>query len=291
LKYKVAIVGGSGFIGSNLAQRLASQYNVVIVDVKPPKTSLKSNVELRIADVRNYVELSNALYDVDFVIHMAVIQIPLINEQKQSGIEVNILGTYNVCKIVEEVPRIKGMILTSSWHVMGEAGLKGVIREDAFYRPDKVEKRARLYVYSKIAQEMIVRYYDEASDKIYGIIRLGTVIGKGMSEKTAVMTFIRQALSGKPITPYRYSMYRPMLFVDINDASLAISLYVDKVFSGEISKSDNSLDRIVNVFYPEPITIIELADIVRDTVIKITEGKIVPKIEIIDTGERTIHGE
>jgi len=289
--YKVAIVGGSGFVGSVLAQYLAPHYDVVIVDVRPPPVNLKENVEFRVADVRDRDEVSKALHDADLVVHTAIVQIPTINEQKRLGLEVNFLGTYNVSRVVDESPNIKGMILAGSWHLMGEAGLRGVINEEISFRPDKVESRARLYVYSKIVQEIIVRYHDEMSDKIYGVIRLGTVIGRGMSEKTAVKIFIKQALAGKPLTPYRHSMYRPMLFVDINDVCRAFKAYIDKILSGEIKKSSNSLDRIVNVFHPEPITILELAGIVRDAVSELTKGRIIPKIEIVDTGEEPLFAE
>lgn len=106
----------------------------------------------------------------DLVIHTSIVQIPLINEEKRLGYEVNIVGTQNVCRAVEENARIKGMILTGSWHTIGERGLRGIIDEEFGFRPDKVEDRARLYALSKIAQECIVRFYDEMSDKIYGII-------------------------------------------------------------------------------------------------------------------------
>jgi len=39
---------------------------------------------------------------------------------------------------------------------------------------------------------------------------------------------------------------------------------------------------VLNFVYPEPITILELAEIVRDIIIKLTNGRRVPKIEIVD---------
>jgi UDP-glucose 4-epimerase len=49
-------------------------------------------------------------------------------------------------------------------------------------------------------------------------------------------------------------------------------------------KKGNSLDHIINVYYPEPITILELAEIVKDAIVKLTDGNIIPKIEIVDQG-------
>lgn len=284
MKPKIAIVGGAGFVGKSLARHLSKKFKVKILDVKPIPEDLKGLVTHVHCDVRNYQEIANGLNDVSLVIHTAIVQIPLINENKSLGYEVNIIGTQNVCKAVEENPNVKGMILAGSWHTIGERELKGIINEEFGFRPDKVEDRARLYVLSKIAQESIVRFHDEMSDKIYGIIRMGTVLGQGMPEKTAANIFIERGLKEEAITPYRHSMYRPMLYVDIEDACQAFETYAKKILSDEIVKSNNSLTHIVNVYYPEPITILELAEIVKESIIECTSGKVRPKIEIVDNG-------
>jgi hypothetical protein len=52
--------------------------------------------------------------------------------------------------------------------------------------------------------------------KIFGIIRMGPVLGEGMPEKTAANIFIENGVAGKPLTPFKNSMYRPMSYADIN---------------------------------------------------------------------------
>jgi UDP-glucose 4-epimerase len=225
------------------------------------------------------------------VIHTAIIQIPRINEEKRLGFEINYIGTINVCEAVYRSPRVKGLVLTGSWHVFGESGLTGDVDEYFGYRPDKVEDRAKLYVFSKIAQEVITRYYDGMSEKIYGVIRLGTVLGEGMPEKTAANIFIERGLKGEPLTPYKHSMYRPMLYVDVRDVVKAFDIYVNKILNGEVEKHSSSPNRVLNIIYPEPITILELAEIVKDTIAKLTNGKIVPKIEIVDQGLQPLFTE
>jgi UDP-glucose 4-epimerase len=286
-KYVIGIVGGSGFIGFSLARHLSSTFNVKIVDIKEPKDK---SFPFEYCDIRNYEHVKKALADVDLVIHTAIIQIPLINENKRLAYEVNFIGTHNVCKAADELPNVKGMILTSSWHTIGERGLEGVIDEEFGYRPDKVEDRARLYVLSKIAQETMVRYYDEMSNKIYGVIRLGTVLGEGMPEKTAANIFIENGLKGKPLTPFKHSMYRPMLYVDVNDVCYAFEAYARKILEGEIRKSNLS-DHIINVYYSEPITILDLAEIVKNAIAKLTNGIVVPRIEIVDQGTKQLFHE
>lgn len=281
----IGITGGSGFIGSSLVKRLAPSFNVKILDIAPPKEELRGSVTFKTCDIRNLEEVRKFLEDVDLVIHAAIVQIPAINERKRLGYEANLLGTQNVCKAVDENPKIKGMILASSWHTIGEVGLKGTIDESFGYRPDKVEDRAKLYVLSKIAQECIVKFYDEISGKIFGIIRMGTVLGEGMPKKTAANVFIENGLRGGAITPYKHSMHRFMLYVAIEDVCKAFESYSKKILNDEISQKGSVSAHTVNVYYQDPITIIELAEIVRDAILKYSEGKIRPKIKIIDMGQ------
>lgn len=284
-RHKVVIVGGAGFVGSALARHFSKRFEVRVLDKGPLPRELEDKVEYRQCDIRDYNKVKEGLEDTNLVIHTAIVQIPQINEAKKLAYEVNLLVTQNVCKVVDEVPSIRGMILAGSWHLFGERGLKGIIDEGFGFRPDKVEERARLYVLSKIAQETIVRFYDEMSKKIYGVIRMGTVLGKGMPEKTAAHIFISKGLKGEPITPYKHSIYRPMFYVDIGDVCRAFEAYATKVLNNEISKGEGSLAHVVNLYYPEPVTILELANLVKDHIIKCSKGKISPEVKIVDTGQ------
>lgn len=282
---RVGIVGGSGYIGTALTLSLSEAFTIKVVDKSPPRYSKYSSVEYKQCNIENYNKIKEALEDVELVIHTAIVQIPQVNEQTRLGYEVNFLGTQNVCKVVDENPSIKGMILAGTWHVFGEEGLDGIIDEAFGFRPDKVEERAYLYALSKIAQEVMMRYYDRMSEKIYGVIRMGTVLGEGMPEKTAANLFISKGLKGEAITPFRHSMYRPMLYVDINDVCKAFKVYATRILRGEIGKEESGLAHIVNLCWPKPITIIELAHIIRDAMIQLTDGKIKPAIEIVDKGQ------
>ncbi len=281
---KIGILGGSGFVGSALARHLGKSFSVKILDMKPMAKDVKGNTEYQQCDVRKYGAVKHGLKDVDLAIHAAIVQIPLINEMKRLGYEVNILGTQNVCKAVTQIQSIRGMILTGSWHVVGERELRGVIDEEFGFRPDKVEERARLYALCKIGQETIVRVYDGMSEKTYGVIRMGTVLGRGMPEKTAAAIFLTSGLQGKPITPFKHSMYRPMLYTDVNDVCKAFEVCAKRLLDGEVHKERTGLSHIVNVCWPKPITILQLAEIVKDAIIKHSNGKIEPEIKIVDKG-------
>ena len=291
MKYRVAIIGGAGYVGSSLARYFVKDFDVKVLDRVPLPRDLEEKVGYARCDVREFEEVVAGINDADLVIHTAIVQIPLINEQKRLGYEVNVLGTQNVCRAVDESARARGMILAGSWHTVGERELRGVIDEEFGFRPDKVEDRARLYALAKIAQESVVRFYDEMSGKVFGIIRMGTALGEGMPEKTAANIFIENGLRGKSLTPFKHSMFRPMLYVDIGDVCRAYENFARKILSGEVSGEGNSLGHIFNVYCPEPVTILELAEIVRDTIVKWSDGRIEPEIEVVDTGQPSMFSE
>jgi nucleoside-diphosphate-sugar epimerase len=289
--HKIAIVGGAGFVGASLARYLADSYEVRVLDKNPVPTDIRDKVKFELCDVSSRDDVRRALKGAELVIHTAIIQIPQINEMKRLGYAVNVAGIQNVCEAVDELESVRGMLLTGSWHVFGEKDFRGTVDESFGSRPDKVDGRARLYALCKIAQETLVRIYDEMSRKTYGVVRIGTVLGEGMPEKTAANIFISKGLRGEPLTPYRNSMYRPMLYVDVKDVCRAFEAFARRILDNGIDKNEGSLGRIVNMFWPTPITILELANIVRERIVKCSAGGISPEIRIVDTGEPLSYSE
>ena len=278
----VVVFGGSGFIGSSLAAHLSSRgYRVRVADIKPPKGSLENNVDFRRCDVRDALDVFACLADASVAINAAIIQIPRINEEPVLGYQVNVVGTQNICEAVARLDGVMGLVQAGTWHVIGEMGLEGAVDEEFGYRPDKVEERAKIYALSKVCQESVVRLYSHMHPrKSYVVLRTGTVLGPGMPELTAASIFIRNALSGKPLTPYKHSMYRPMLFVDIEDVCKAYEVAVGRVLEGGLRGVNN----VFNIVYPEPVSVIELAEHIKQIVSEETGGRINPSIEVVDKG-------
>jgi nucleoside-diphosphate-sugar epimerase len=285
-RHRVAIIGGSGFIGSRLSKAFSNTYEVTVFDVAHPRE--KSDGRFEPCDVRDRDTLVRKLDGFDLAVNAAIVQVPQINEQRKLGFEVNVLGVQNICQAVESVESLKGFLHVSSWHVFGEKDLKGNVDEEYGLRPDKIEERARLYALSKITQEALIRIFGTASTKSYGIIRIGTVLGDGMPKQTAANIFIENALMGRPLTPFRHTQYRPMLYVDINDVCKAFDTLAAKILTTEPPK-DKPETQIFNLMYPRPITIINLARIVQRTVTSVTHGRIRPTISVIDQGAKPLY--
>lgn len=105
-KGKVGIFGGSGYVGSIIANQLKYRFDNEVFDVKKPSIDL-SGVKFRQCDIRSPSRVDECCQGLDAIINTAIIQIPQISEQKRIGYEVNFIGTQNVCETVLKNPRIK----------------------------------------------------------------------------------------------------------------------------------------------------------------------------------------
>ncbi len=274
---KIAMVGGSGFVGSEVGRYLGERgYTVYLLDIKPPR-KLVNNVDFVFCDVTDHSYVQGLLRELEpsFLIYSAIVQIPRINEEPRLAYEVNVAGLDFVCRFAEEHPEVRGVVLTGSWHVYRSSsyGGSGLLCVDL----DRVEERERLYCVHKILQECIIRAYARSSPKVFGVLRLGTVLGEGMPEKTAANVFITQALSGKPITPYAESALRPLIYVDIEDVCRAFESYV----SIALRRGKEEVPVAADVCWPESITVLELANLVKDLVVELSGGEISPVVEVV----------
>jgi len=109
-----------------------------------------------------------------------------------------------------------------------------------------------------------------------------------MPEKTAANIFIENALHNKPLTPFKHTMYRPMLYVDIIDVCSAFKLMSSRILESGTAKG-TCAETIVNVVWPKPITIIELSRIVASAISRVSHGNIRPSIQIKDERIPPIH--
>ena len=124
----ILITGGAGFIGSNLAIKLANDNNVIIIDdlsrgkMKNIVSMTKNkNVKFIPGSILNRNLLKQNLYGVDLVFHLAAITSvsrsiddPLLTN------EVNVTGTLNVLTAAKN-SNVKKVIFSSSSSVYGDS--------------------------------------------------------------------------------------------------------------------------------------------------------------------------
>jgi UDP-glucose 4-epimerase len=124
---RVAITGGAGFIGSNLAHELATENTIIIIDdLSTGKMKSiagltgKENVTFIQGSILDLHLLEDAFKGVDFVFHEAAIpSVPRSIEDPLSTNEVNISGILNVL-IAARDSKVRKVIFASSSSVYGD---------------------------------------------------------------------------------------------------------------------------------------------------------------------------
>ncbi len=172
---KIMVTGGSGFLGSHVADALTkANHDVVIFDVCPSQYYQPMQTMVT-GDITDPAQVAAALDGCEVVYHMAALAD--INEAMNKPTEtvrVNIMGTLNVLEAARaaEVSRI---VLASSIYVYSSQG--------SFYRT------------SKQASELLTQDYNERFGLAYTILRYGSLYGSRADTSNAINRLLRQALN------------------------------------------------------------------------------------------------
>lgn len=135
MKKRVLITGGAGFIGSHLSQKLTNDgFSVTIYDNFSEQIHGKNEVRLMkiqsyseqydliVADINDRINLSNAIKDVDFIVHLAAetgTGQSMYEIQKYTS--VNIEGTSLIWDILsKEKHQVQKVVIASSRSIYGE---------------------------------------------------------------------------------------------------------------------------------------------------------------------------
>lgn len=222
---KWLIIGGCGFIGTNLIKSLVSQgdHFIRIVDnlsvgtvkdlaqvcefteIDPDSLSTSSpvsnqsaligQVELVVGDIGDFNKCMKCCDGMDIIMHLAASTgvSPSVENPRQD-MESNVIGTFNLLEAARQ-NRVKKFIFASSGAPIGECDPP--IHEEMPPHP------VSPYGASKLAGEA----YCSAYYRTFGIetvaLRFGNVYGPGSSHKNSIVAkFIRQAMRGETLEIY-----------------------------------------------------------------------------------------
>ena len=91
---KIVVLGGSGFLGSHLADELVKRGHKVTIFDKKKSNWIKPGQKLVVGDILNYKKLSNVIKGSDVVYHFAALaDLELALSQPVNSVNMNILGT------------------------------------------------------------------------------------------------------------------------------------------------------------------------------------------------------
>ena len=244
----ILVTGGAGFIGSNIADRLARDGHDVIVYDALSRPGVERNLRwlqdrhgARItaihADIRNADELGRAVGDARAVFHMAAqVAVTTSMEDPRDDLEINILGTFNLLEALRRKPGTP-LVFASTNKVYGDLGDLAFARAGDAYVPIDEQVRSHgigedrpldfhtPYGVSKGAADQYVLDYARSYGVPAAVLRMSCIYGQrqmGTEDQGWVAHFLIRALEGQPITLYGDG-YQVR---DILDVSNAVEAYI-----------------------------------------------------------------
>jgi UDP-glucose 4-epimerase len=259
---RICVTGGSGFIGSNIAQVLAKKNDVIVLDSL--LTGLRSNldnIECKFIEgsVNDVEKLKHAFLGVDYVLHQAALpSVPRsICDPMPTNLN-NVEGTLNVLMMARKCD-VKKVVYASSSSIYGDTPTLPKVET-------MVPNPQSPYAVTKMAAEQYCRVFWKNYNLPTAALRYFNVFGPRQdpnSQYAAVIPkFIQLAKAGKKLTVYGDGeQTRDFTFVmDAVQANLKAA--VDTGSNGEV----------FNVARQERISLNNLAKMIFDQLGK--EGQI-----------------
>jgi UDP-glucose 4-epimerase len=241
---KVAVTGGSGFIGSHVVDSLVEAgHKVTVIDrrVAPHR----ADVGWEDIDLLDLSSVLAATKGMEQVFHLAAVS--NVNEAFKYPVystALNVMGTTNIM----EAARLNGIgrvHLASTVWVFNAAPDDPVVDETV---PFYANKTGHIYTSTKIASEMICHNYAQLYNTPVTVLRYGIPYGPRMRDALLIPIFLKKAFKGEPLTVAgEGKQFRKFLYV--KDMAEAHVLAMDAKASNQTYNLEGS----------RPVTVLEVA--------------------------------
>ena len=257
------VTGGAGFLGSHLIDKLMNQ-NQEVICLDNYFTGNKSNIKKWLPHpnfelIRHDVTLPIQL-EIDRIWHLACPASPIHYQHNPiKTAKTSFLGTYNMLGLARRV-RAK-FFLASTSEIYGDPQINP--QEESYWGYVNPIGVRSCYDEGKRIAETLCSDYKRMHDLEIRIMRIFNTYGPRMSpnDGRVVSNFIYQALQNKPLTIYG------------EGTQTRSFCYVEDLIEGMNNLMESDVDSPVNIGNPEELTILELANKIRN--------KINPNLEII----------
>jgi dTDP-glucose 4,6-dehydratase len=255
------VTGGAGFLGSNLCDFLLSRgHRVICVDNLDTGSlenirHLKNGMDFRfeMLDITGHYEIDEPI---DFVYHMASPASPIDYARLPlHTLKVGAYGTHNTLGLAKK--HRARFLLASTSEVYGDP-LVHPQPESYWGNVNPIGPRG-VYDEAKRYAEALTMAYLRQQGVDTCIARIFNTFGARMRphDGRAIPTFLRQALSEKPVTVF-------------GDGSQTRSFcYVDDLIRGLVSLAESDVHEPVNLGNPAELALLEMAELI----IELTESR------------------
>ena len=179
---KIIIFGGSGFLGSHMADILSElKHQVTIFDIKE-SLYLRDGQKFIKGDFLDIESVKYAISGQDVVYNFAgIADIEKANKTPLSTITTNIIGCANLLE-ASKINKIKRFVFASTLYVYSEAG--------SFYRC------------TKQACELLIEEYQRQYGIDFTVLRFGSLYGLRADESNWIYYILKKALTERKIIRY-----------------------------------------------------------------------------------------
>lgn len=276
------ITGGAGFIGSHLSDLLLKQgHRVTVIDNL--STGRIENIELHqshpnyhyaIEDIRNIHVIDRLVSECDIIYHLAAaVGVQKIVSEPINTIEVNIGGTEVILKTARRYR--KKILIASTSEVYGK-GVTFPFREDDDSLMGPTTRSRWAYATSKAIDEFLSLAYHKEVELPVVIFRLFNTVGPRQQGQYGMVLprFVRWALNNEPIQVYGDGQ-QSRCFGNVHDV-------VDAIY--RLSETPDAIGQVFNIGNDEEVTILELAERVKQRAGSSSEIKMIPYEDAYEPG-------
>jgi UDP-glucose 4-epimerase len=198
---KVLITGGAGFIGSNLAKRLANEgHSVVVLDSLLRGNKLDKETYAKIefikGDVRDLNTVISASKNCDIIFHFAaVLGVDIVADNPVETMDVEVIGTRNVVEAAF-INNVKKIMYASTSGIYGHSAIENALTEEVLVDPRTSYAMAKRY------NEIYLASHHEEKGLNVISLRFFNVYGRNQDNRMVVPRFFEQAIENEPITVF-----------------------------------------------------------------------------------------
>lgn len=261
---KALITGGAGFVGSHLAEELIKYKNEVAIIDNLSTGSMENIRHLKgdrrfkchIGSVTDRELMSKLVRECDVIYHLAAaVGVKYIIDNPLESIKTNVEGTGVVLELANKFGKKKTLITSTSETYGKNMDRKKAFREtdDSVLGPSTILRWS--YACTKKLDEFLALAYFKEKKLPIVIVRLFNTCGPRQTGRYGMVVprFIKQALSGRPITVYGDGT-QTRCFTYVKDAVKALIA---------LMKCEEAVGGIFNLGNPKSISINELAKRVK----------------------------
>ncbi len=255
---RALVTGGSGFIGSHVADKLVEKGVLVrILDTVPPH---RTDVEWYDVSVLDYERLRPAMNGVDVVFHLgAIADVKDAAENPQYTDMINTRGTINVLEAARRAG-VRRVIYGSTTWVYSDTEGNSLTEDSPLIAP------SHIYTATKIASEYYCKAYSQLYKIPFTILRYGIPYGPRARPAAVIPIFVKKALAGEPLTIAGDGLqYRKFVYVE------------DLAEGNVLALKPIAENKIYNLEGTEKVTIRQIAETIQRILgqveIKFVEGR------------------